>query len=138
MIEVCLERALQSIHPEKRCNGARLERKLQQPTPGTQLYRFTLEQHSTGQIGTLTITAHHCNKYTYPFFTLPYAALHFHFRVFSGFFIQIHLCSVVIQGRAYPDREDVDCYYIRQIFCDASVTPNLDLLSNVMLQSTLD
>ena len=60
MIDVCLERAQQSIHQKVRCNGARLERQLQQTAPGTQLYRFTLEQHSTGQIGTLTITAHHC------------------------------------------------------------------------------
>ena len=52
-----------------------MEQKLQQNMPGAALDRPRLEQRSTEQIGTPTITLYHCLQYTATCFIHPFLGL---------------------------------------------------------------
>ncbi len=81
MIEVCLERKLHQLsHPEQRINVC-LEQ-CSTSTPERSYNRHEPEQRSTDQIGTPTITTHHCLQYTPVNFTLPFLSLQFNFLSF--------------------------------------------------------
>jgi hypothetical protein len=69
MIEVCLEQRSTGI-----MTGTTLS-KAQRSVPEARLDRHCLEQRSTEQIGTPTITTRHYQQYTHNRFTFPYLAL---------------------------------------------------------------